>query len=217
MLKKILLLTLFFLPFTLMAKYYSGEIVYDDGTSETLEILFPISNGNPNLKVKRDGKRASIKKELLKYILLELNDGEDKYVFLAGREYSKKNKKRKKVFTLVENVTDNGFVVGKLGLSFEINRIKGSDKLGVFVTYVEVYHNYSISKVNEETFFPIYSLSFGIGIRKYYQRMIEKYQDTLFSDCLDLAEKVDYDKMMEGRGPYAIIEAYSECLNQSSN
>jgi len=213
--KKLLLVFTFLATFTCWAvDYRPCEITYEDGSKETLEVQFPFANDNPNLRVKRGGERANIDKDLIKFFTLKLNDGESDYLFLGGREFSKKNKKKPKVFTLVEEITDTGIVVGNLGLSFDIAKDKRSDKEIIVFTYIEAYRNYSFSKINQETFYTMYVFpgGIGIGIKKYYEKTISNYQKELFPECPDIIDRIDYKSMKE-RALMPIIDAYKECLN----
>src|SRR5690606_39365172 len=86
--KKLLLVLTFLATFTCWAvEYRACEITYEDGSKETVEVQFPFANDNPNLRIKRNGERDNIDKDLIKFFTLKLNNGESKYLFMGGREF----------------------------------------------------------------------------------------------------------------------------------
>lgn len=216
--KRLLLVLTFLATFTCWAvEYRACEITYEDGSKETVEVQFPFANDNPNLRIKRNGERGNIDKDLIKFFTLKLNNGESKYLFMGGREFSKNKKKRRKVFTLVEEVNEEtGIIIGNLGLSFDVARDRRSDKEIIIFTYIQMYRNYSFSKINEETFYTMFVFPSGGGIRigtkKYYKKTISKYQKELFPECPDITDRIDYKSMKE-KALMAVIDAYKECLN----
>lgn len=213
--KKLLLVFAFLTTFTAWAAdYRSCEITYEDGRTETVEVQFPFANDNPNLRIKRNGKRASIDKDLIKFFTLSLNDGENDYLFLGGRQFSKKNKKRRKIFTLVEEVNETGIIVGNLGLSYDVGRNRDTGKDIIIFTYMKTFRTYSFSKIGEETFYPLFAYGPGIGLRSYYRKTIQKYQKGLFPDCPDIVNLLDLESVREKDIDTVIFEAYKECLNQ---
>lgn len=212
--KKLLLVLTFLATFTCWAAdYRSCEITYENGNKETVEVQFPFANDHPNLRIKKNGERGTIDKDLIKFFTLKLNDGENKYLFLGGREFSKNGKKKRKIFTLVEEVNEEtGIVIGNLGLSYDVGKNKRSGKEIMIFTYQQMYRNYSFSKINEETFYTMYVFPYGIGIKKYYEKTISNYQKELFPECPNITDLIDYKSMKE-KALFAILDAYKECLN----
>lgn len=212
--KNLLLVLSFLITFTSRAvEYRPCEITYEDGRTEIVEVQFPFANDNPNLRIKRDDKRTNIDKDLIKFFTLTLNEGESEYLFLGGRQFSKRGKKRAKVFTLVEEVDETGIVIGNLGLSYDVSKDKRSGKDIIIFTYIQAHRTYSFSRINEETLYPIIDYRFGPGLKLYYRKTTQKYQETLFPDCSDVSKQIDYDNIKE-KGAKTIIEAYKKCLNK---
>lgn len=211
----LLILSFLFTLSSWAVEYYPCEITYEDDRTEILEVQFPIDNSNPKLRVKIDGKRASLQKDNIKFFTISLNNDEDKYLFLGGREYSKRGRKKRKVFTLVERVTESGIVIGNLGLAYNVGREKDSDKDIIVFTYLQAHRTYSFSRQNEEIIYPIINYTFGPGLKYYYRKTAEKYQPTLFPDCPDISDLIDYDSI-KNKGVETVIEAYEECVGTNN-
>ncbi len=214
--KKLLLVFAFLTTFTAWAAdYRSCEITYEDGRTETVEVQFPFANDNPNLRIKRNGKRASIDKDLIKFFTLSLNDGENDYLFLGGRRPSYKGKKQRKIFTLVTDVHETGIIVGNLGLSYDIKRDRKKDKDIIVFTYMKLYYTNTFSRINEDTFYVYFITDSRRGRAKHCRKIAESLQEKLLLDCTDIVDHLDLEGEIKKEEVYAIIlEAYKKCLNQ---
>lgn len=208
--KNLFLLLLFFFTTTVFSR--PCVIHYTDGTTENVEISFPLTVGVKKFKVKINGEKKEIDHLLIDYLSIDLNDGADKAIFMRGQGYSFKDgeltrPKNGSSWLLVNGVTESGYIVSNIGVVYHIQKVRGVEK--IVVTYVKGNMQFGISKLGDDGYF-----RFLVTKKKRLKKQFAKVQPHLFPDCPNLPELIDnVDTKRDEDFVYSIIEQYEKCKN----
>lgn len=210
MMKNIFLLLLFFLTTTVFSR--PCVIHYTDGTTENVEVSFPLTVGFKKFKVKVNGERKEIDPKLIEFLSVDLNDGADKAILMRGQAYNFKddelNKSEKaSTWLLVNGVTDSGYVISNIGLVYHIQKVRGVEK--IVVTYLKGNMHFGVSKLGDDGYF-----KFLWTKKRRLKKQFAIVQPHLFPDCPNLPELIDnVDIKRDEDFVYSIIEQYEKCKN----
>lgn len=208
--KNLFLLLLFFFTTTVFSR--PCVIHYTDGTTENVEISFPLTVGVKKFKVKINGEKKEIDPKLIEYLSIDLNDGADKAIFMRGQGYyfneGELNKSEKaSSWLLVNGVTDSGYVVTNIGWVYHIQKVRGVEK--IVVTYLKGNINFGVSKLGDDGYF-----KFLWTKKRRLKKQFARVQPHLFPDCPNLPELIDnVDTKRDEDFVYSIIEQYEKCKN----
>jgi|26BtaG_2_1085354.scaffolds.fasta_scaffold00098_20 hypothetical protein len=208
--KKLIVLFYLFVPFLLFAKFYNGEIIYNNGSSKSIQIALPISATKQSITVKINDKKESIKIAEIKYLIVSLNDNQNKYLFKRGN-VSRVNKageiitkEKTHLLSLVDEAYED-IIVSCDALQYIVKKIKGKE------TLIAVYHGgiggYVLSAPDDDR------LLFFMNHPKALRVSISRSEAYLFSKCPGFSESINY-KELNRRGSFVheIAEKYNHCI-----
>src|SRR5690606_6093439 len=208
--KNLFLLLLFFFTATLFRS--PSVIHYTDGTTENVEISFPLTVGVKKFKVKINGEKKEIDPKLIEYLCNDLNDGADKAIVMRGQGYyfndGELNKSEKaSPWLLVNGVTDSGYVATNIAWGYHMQKVRRVEKHGV--TYLKGKINFSRRKLGDDGYF-----KFLWAKKRRLKKQFARVQPHLFPDCPNLPELIDnVDTKRDENFVYSIIEQYEKCKN----
>lgn len=206
--KKYLLIFTFLLPLFVFAKFFKGQIIYNDGSMSAVEVYLPIVAQKQKLTIRENNIRKVIDISEIKYLLVILNNNKE-YLFKRGKLVNINNRKELKVrknsnvLSLV-NQMDDGIIISEEALNYSVKKVRGEETL--IATYYGALVGLMLSKPDDEKLFTFYNS------RSALKNIVDVTNDYLFYDCLNFAESINY-KELDRKKSYIhqIVEIYNNC------